>query len=41
MNHSPAYFVDWRKHGAHEWNVLTSTCRQCHPALLRIVWGRR
>jgi hypothetical protein len=41
MNHSPVYFVAWEAHDAHQWNVVSSKCRACHPALLRIVWGRR
>jgi hypothetical protein len=41
MNRSPAYFVEWRTHDAHEWNVRTSKCRACHSTLLMIVWGRR
>lgn len=40
MNHSPVYFVDWKAHAAHPWNVVSSRCRQCHSTLLRIVWGR-
>jgi hypothetical protein len=37
----PVYLVAWARHPSHEWTVLSSRCRQCWPALLRIVWGRR
>lgn len=41
MNHSPVYPVAWQAHPGHAWTVLSSKCRRCWPALLRIVWGRR
>lgn len=36
-----SYTVAWVPHAGHQWNVLTSKCRKCHPAMLRIVWGQR
>jgi hypothetical protein len=40
MNYSPVYAVAWTAHSGHPWTVVSSDCRQCWPALLRIVWGR-
>jgi hypothetical protein len=39
MNYSPVYVVNWAAHAGHQWNVVSSRCRACHSALLRIVWG--